>query len=67
MKNTKKLLYSLYAAGAVLGAAMLSGCCQTRYIYLNSDGTPAYVPTSSESGLSNFGRALGGFCSGIHL
>ena len=69
MKNTKKILYSLYAAGIVLGAAMLSGCCQTRYVYLNSDGTPAYIPSScsSGSGLSNFGRALGGICSGIHL
>ena len=43
--NTKKLLYSLYAAGIVLGASVLSGCCQTRYVYLNADGTPAYTPT----------------------
>ena len=45
MQNTKKLLCSLYAAGAVLGASLLSGCQTTRYVYLNADGTPAYVPT----------------------
>lgn len=67
MKNTKKLLYSLYAAGAVLGASLLSGCQTTRYVYLNADGTPAYVPAPTNSGLSNFGRALGGICSGIHF
>ena len=63
MQNTKKLLCSLYAAGAVLGASLLSGCQTTRYVYLNADGTPAYVPTyNSGSGNSN---AAGSIISGI--
>ncbi|MGN0920065.1 MAG: hypothetical protein ACI4OR_04865 [Alphaproteobacteria bacterium] len=60
MKNTKKLLYSLYGAGFVLGASALSGCCQTRYVYLNADGTPAYnTPTyTPPQKQSSFGSTI---------
>jgi len=68
MKNTKKLLYSLYAAGIVLGASVLSGCCQTRYVYLNADGTPAYTPTSATPVKSNSqipGQVISGILQGL--
>ena len=44
MRNTRKLLYSLYAAGVVAGASTLSGC-YTRTIYVTPDGYPTYAPT----------------------
>ena len=71
MQNTKKLLYSLYAASAVLGASLLSGCQTTRYVYLNADGTPAYVPspsytpTSTQSFKSNAGSVISGILQGV--
>ena len=52
MNNTKKLLYSLYAAGIVLGASALSGCSTTRTVYVYPDGTRMYAPTPS-SGYNN--------------
>ena len=41
MKKTRKLLYSLYAAGIVTGASMLSGCV-TRTVYVYPAGQPSY-------------------------
>ena len=55
MQNTKKLLYSLYAVGTILGASLLSGCQTTRYVYLAPDGTPAYTPTITSG--SNIGNS----------
>ena len=69
MQNTKKLLYSLYAAGAVLGASMLSGCVRT--VYVSPDGYPSYGPTyaptynPSTSNTSNAGQAVSGVLMGI--
>jgi len=65
MKNTKKLLYSLYAAGAVLGASLLSGCQTTRYVYLNADGTPAYVPAPTPTSSVGSSHVTGSIISGI--
>ena len=45
MKNTKKLLCSLYVAGVVIGSSILSGCQtkpRTCYIYVNPEGIPVY-------------------------
>lgn len=69
MKNTKKLLYSLYAAGAVLGASLLSGCVRT--VYVSPDGYPSYTPTytptynTSSGGNSDAGQILSGILMGI--
>ena len=65
MKKTRKLLYSLYAAGAVLGGSMLSGCV-TRTVYVYPNGQPTYVPASSyNSGSSNAGEVFSGILMGI--
>ena len=71
-KNMKKLLRSLYAAGAVLGGSMLSGCV-TRTVYVNADGypiytpnAPTYTPTSTyNNNTSNTGEILSGILMGI--
>ena len=71
MENTKNLLYSLYAAAAVLGGSMLSGCV-TRTVYVYPDGRPVYRPTATytttpsyNSGSSSAGQALSGILMGI--
>ena len=50
MKNTKKTLYSLYAAGVIAGASMLSGCTSTRTVYVYPDGSRIYGPEQKSFG-----------------
>ena len=73
MKNTKKTLYSLYAAGVVAGASMLSGCTTTRTVYVYPDGRQIYVPEQNSTNNSHFdentaagiGQILSGILMGI--
>ena len=69
MKNTKKLLYSLYAAATVVGAATLSGCA-TRTVYVYPAGypttpTPTYVTPSSGCAPEIFTGILMGIGQGL--
>ncbi len=67
--KSKKVLYSLYTIGAVLGASLVSGCTTTRYVYLNADGSPAYTSPartrSSSSGSTVPSQILSGILMGL--
>lgn len=74
MKNTKKLISSLYAVGAITGASILSGCVRTVYVYPEGNPsyyapTPSYTPSynggSYNGGNSDAGEILGGILMGI--
>ena len=78
MKKTRKLLYSLYAAGIVAGASALTGCV-TRTVYVYPNGyqsysaprprptytpPPVYRPIKSNGG-ANAGPVVSGVLQGL--
>ena len=61
MQNTKKILYSLYAAGTVLTASMLSGCTS---VYFPQSERQDSTTTQNEAGVRT-GEILSGILMGI--